>query len=165
MIEITNETYQVLKTKQINTPKILRELKEEHKRLQKEGSSYGKIGELRKIKYEARLHNILYGFIRNKTYKQIETHTNKVYEIYLNGRYNYATNTIKLVYEKLITDLTTYAERYGIKDIDAICNLAKFIELNCTYDRNISEKDFKIILKEIIKLARKYKLEKIENYE
>ena len=54
---------------------------------------------------------------------------------------------------------------YGIKDIDAICNLAKFIELNCTYDRNISEKDFKIILKEIIKLARKYKLEKIENYE
>ncbi len=54
---------------------------------------------------------------------------------------------------------------YGIKDIDAICTLAKFIESNCTYDKNISEKDFEIILKAIVKLARKFKLEKLENYE
>lgn len=46
---------------------------------------------------------------------------------------------------------------YHIKDIDTICELAKILEKNSTYDHEISDKDLAIILAKLNQLLVEYR--------
>lgn len=113
MKEITKEIYQVLKNKQIEYTKVLRDIKNEHKNLQREGNN-SLISKLIKEKHNARIHNILYGLVKNKTYLQTESASNHFYYDIV-GINSY---TKEMMYAELAHDVAIEAKKFGIENIN-----------------------------------------------
>ena len=114
MIEITKEKYLEIKKAQVAFIEELKNVKKEHKDLQRAGNSTGIVGTLRSLKHDARIHNILYGLIRNKTYKQIENSANHFYYDVI-GINNY---TEEMMFAELAHDVAIEAKKFGIENVD-----------------------------------------------
>lgn len=69
--------------------------------------------------------------------------------IYTNARYPHVGNNYILASNRIL-------DKFSINDIDIICEFAKFLQENITYDHELSKEDLDKILIKLSKLLNEY---------